>query len=252
MNKKSNTSSSSTEPIIFSLLVICLVLILGSSHLYIANKKLSKDIKNYQSNESQQTNDDTEYLTQDDFTEYFVSNILSRYPKFNQEITHTQITKTISFLLKDKTSAWIVEVKNDENKLSHYLFSDTVQKKLANSMVSQSGETGTCELSDILSIGSYLVLPSTNCIAYGSGNTIAVYSLDTGDQIKLTGQNFTKSGTTWGALSDKGNTFGDLIGIYGLTQPKLMVKYGNQDTPAVIFAYFDLKTGKLFKKETFN
>ncbi|MBD3250504.1 MAG: hypothetical protein GF381_02975 [Candidatus Pacebacteria bacterium] len=202
---------------------------------------------------------------------YFVEDILPKYPDLESEIRNHEITKVFSFISKDNSrSIWLIETKN-QSSLNHYLINSKLVKKLDHSISSSSSDDARCNLVDVETIGDeqnlqrelqepqgYLVLSSINCSAYGGGDFVSIYSLASGKKIKMVGNNFKISGSSWHGISDTGNALGRLRGIYGIDKPMVVVDYGSFESAAneleevILTAYFDLQTGKLIDIRRYN
>jgi len=201
--------------------------------------------------------------------DFFVSDVLPTFPEIHSEITDYKIANLHILTLKDQDTAWLVEAEY-QDQLFLYLLHPGVARQLEHPMSSFSGEDANCEVIKVLTAGNeyglgrnlkevdgYLLLSSINCIAYGGGESVSAYSLATGEKIKFTGKNFSV-GTHGKGISDSGNALGRLMGVYGYSQPTVVVKYGLSDnTPddlreVSVIGFFDLQTGKLISTQTFH
>ena len=136
-------------------------------------------------------------------------------------------------------------------------------------MVPYGGYKATCTISEVITAGNerslqrdlldtngYIVIAGENCRSYEGGNSVSIYSLTTGEKVKMLG-NFTVAGTTWKGTTGSGTATGKVIGIYGVNNPQLVVSYGDNSWRGTVeevrhIAFFDLQTGKLIKVEDFN
>lgn len=201
---------------------------------------------------------------------YFVKDILPQYPQF-ENISANSILNLRTYHLKgleNQSSGWFIETENNETK-SYYLVSNLVQKKLLNVMVPYVGESAQCELTKVVTTGNenelnrdlldkngYIVIAGENCEAYGGGNSVSIFSLTTGEKVKLTG-NFSVTGTSWKGTTSLGTATGKLIGVYGVNNPQIVVSYGGDSWKGAVeeirqIALFDLQTGKLIRVENFE
>ncbi len=202
--------------------------------------------------------------------EYFISDYLPQYPKFQAEVKPESIKRVFPLTLKkiseNQGRGWLVEVEKDSKIISHYLLTPILEKELADSMscVSQD-ENPPIELEKVETVGNegglgrdlqeksgYLILSGTKNSCYGGADSgfVSVYNLRTGEKIKLQGD-FTVPGTIWKGVSKTGNALGIIRGVYGINQPTIVVEYGlfkgaaNKVEEVGIIAYFDLQTGRL-------
>ena len=208
--------------------------------------------------------------------EYFLSDYLQQYPKFQTEVNPKMIKRVFPITLK-KISAnqgrgWLVEVEKEPKTISHYLLTPILEKELVNTMSCRSqDENPPIELEKVEAVGNevglgrdlqeksgYLILSGTKNSCYGGANSgfISVYKIRTGEKIKLQGD-FTFP-STWKGVSRTGNALGILRGIYGINQPTIVVEYGYFASVAEkveeisLIAYFDLQTGELKQLVSFN
>ncbi len=200
---------------------------------------------------------------------YFVENILPQYPQL-ENISTNSIINIYTFGLKgleNQSSGWLIET--DNNNLSYYLISNLVQKKLMDVMVPYVGENAVCTITQVITAGNernlsrdlldkdgYIIIAGEDCETYGGGNSVSVYSLSTGEKIKITG-NFNVAGTTWNGTTSSGTATGKLIGVYGVNNPQIVVSYGDDSWKGTVeevrqIAFFDLQTGKLIRVENFK
>ena len=138
-------------------------------------------------------------------------------------------------------------------------------------MSDYSGDDSDCELDKVENVGTYvtsegklksedyIVISSINCASYGGGSSVAIYSLESGDKIKISGSNFKRPGSVNGmGISESGNALGRLRGVYGVKNPTVIIDYGNFESAASniekvdMMAFVDLRTGKLKSTEIFK
>jgi hypothetical protein len=202
--------------------------------------------------------------------EYFISDYLPLYPKFQSEVKPEFIKRIFPLALKkisdNQKRGWLVEVEKESKIVTHYLLTPVLEKELVDSMscVSQD-ENPPIELEKVETVGNegglgrdlqeksgYLILSGTKNSCYGGADSgfVSVYNMRTGEKIKLQGD-FTVPGTIWKGVSKTGNALGIIRGVYGVNQPTIVVEYGlfkgavNKVEEVGIIAYFDLQTGRL-------
>ncbi len=228
-----------------------------------AAQVLQQDILNTETEESRKKN------IEQDKIDYFLSAQLSYYPQFQNQVKPETI-KRVFFLPfekndEDKTekSAWLVEVEKEPKITSHYLLTPLIEKELVDSMSCVSQEENPLieiELEKVQTVGNgrtlqekngYVILSGrkNNCYGGATSGFVSVYSLGTGEKIKLQGDFMV--GNYWKGVSKVGNALGILKGIYGFNQPTIVIEYGSFEFAGDklgevdIVAYFDLQTGNL-------
>lgn len=257
-----------------SLMVSVVVIIV----LYIQNKDLKEQLTlqnsqlkmQLQNNQEEAVEPIEENLIKEREINYFVENILPQYPHL-KSVSTDLILNIYTYTLKgleDQSSGWLVETA-DNGSRSYYLVSSLVQKKLEDVMVPYVGESAVCTLTQVVTTGNekrlnrnlsdkngYIVIAGENCETYGGGNSVSIFSLSTGEKIKLTG-NFNVRGTTWKGTTFSGTATGKLIGIFGVNNPQIVVSYGDDSWEGSVeevrqIAFFDLQTGKLIRVQNFE
>ena len=172
---------------------------------------------------------------------------------------------------KVKGGGYLVEIsQTTPGVFSYFLVTPNVQKELVNASSSYYENVNTpCSITKYLTTGNerglqrklqdklgYLILGG-DCHGYSSGNFVSVYRLTDANKVELYG-NFKLpwiEGSPGGISS--GNALGTLIGVYGITQPTIIVNYGSTSPANVVeglyqTVYFDLQTGKLDQLVKFN
>ncbi len=280
VSKKLNTIDMTHNKISLNpsktLIITCLLIILFSWSIFILiqNLQLQKQIEQQnslirtQAHVIQQKNNQTspeEVIKQKEIN-FFVNEVLPNYPNLI-DTAKEQILDVFVFSTQNKTSGRLVEAGNPENK-SYYLISDQVQTRLRDVMISNLGENTVCSNSKFMTFGNdaglvrnlkddngYIIIAGEHCQTYSGENSIAVYSLSTGNKINLTGR-FTVPGTRWSGTTNNGTATGMLVGVYGDFDPILVVSYGSQsgamDSDINLLAFFDLQTGKLMSTQKFD
>lgn len=201
---------------------------------------------------------------------YVTEHVLPLYPQL-AEITDSSIVNVHAYSLhnvENESAGWLIETNGNDGN-SYYLVSSVVQKELEDVMVPYAGENAPCTLTKVITTGNerglgrrlldkygYIVIAGENCETYAGGSSVSVYSLSTGEKIKLTGD-FDVAGTTWKGTTARGTATGNLVGVYGVTNPVIVVSYGDRswkDTVEEVrqMAFFNLQTGKLIRVETFK
>ena len=222
-------------------------------------------------------------ILSDEWREYFISDILPKYPEFQKTINSKDIKRVSPLSLKgDNPEAppyknWLVEIKTSISKYgdnyNYYLVTPEIQKQLIDPLSSMNeGSVTNCMVEHIYTPGSernlgrdlldkkgYLVLSGV-CDPRFSGNSVSVYKLSDAEKVKLedTGSLIKSYPTYFPTKDKKGNTLGRVRGVYGVNKPILVVDYGyfkdaiNKIEEVQDTAYFDLQTGQLKQVVKFN
>lgn len=259
---------------IFLIIFVVVALLISNSWFIFQNTQLNTQLTTTSAYPERVGEADAEIseeeMVQQKQMSYFVDDIL---PQYNNLLNIP--TDSISYVkayplkgLENQSTGWIVET-TDNNRQSYYLVSELLQTKLDAVMVPYAGQVAPCTLSKVITTGNepglgrqlihesgYIVIAGENCLGYGGGNSIAVYTLDTGEKINLTGD-FTVAGTTWKGTTSSGTATGKLIGVYGINSPQLVVSYGDDSWDGTVeevrqIAFFDLQTGKLTGVQNFK
>lgn len=201
---------------------------------------------------------------------YFKEEILPKYSSTDSKFSVDSIKDIFVFTYKDKnhSTAYLIEI-DKQKQLEYYLITNYYQKKLEHPMTSSSGDDAVCNLDSFKTIGNegnfgrdlldkagYIILTGSNCQAYGGGSFVSVYSLSDGKKIPLQGS-INISHTIWNGITKHGNAQGRLVGVYGINQPQIIIKFGGFEhtdylLEVSIFAFFDLQTGKLLRTIEFK
>ena len=208
---------------------------------------------------------------------YFKSKIFPKYPNLQNEFSVNDISKVIEVLIKEESKSrgigsYFVEVKeasSSSNIHSYYLVTTTVQKKLVDVKSAYSDPSGEgCSIDDYFFVGNenglgrelldkngYIILTGT-CADYGGGTFSSAYKLSTGEKVVFKGD-ISISGTTYKGVSKTGNVLGQIIGIYGVLNPIVVVRFGSDSQATLLekvssIGFFDLQTGKLISEERFK
>jgi len=210
--------------------------------------------------------------------DYFIEEILPKYPSITEVLSVDSIQEIFAFTYKDEnySLSWLVETetyKENQPQLEYYLVTPYYQKKLEHPMTNAAGNDAPCTLDSFKTIGNedsrslrrdlqdkagYMVLTGSDCqYSYGGGNFVSVYSLSDGKKIPLQ-DNSDVGYTQWPRVTKYGNAQGRLMGVYGVLNPQIIVKFGGFDSAATYpeeiyaLAFFDLQTGKLLRTTEFK
>ncbi len=185
----------------------------------------------------------------------FVKVQLKKYPQLQQEINTENITRVYTTSARSGVSyfsggiAWLVEVKDAQKfgMYSYYLVHSELQKKLVfvGSDQATHQTEAPCQVDILKQLQGYIVL-SGFCEGYGNGGKkfTSVYKIENGEKVMLSSLSQEKN-----IVSNQGNALGKLAGIYGVSNPTLMINYSglreNTESEISAIGYFDLKTGKM-------
>lgn len=176
---------------------------------------------------------------------YFLSDWIDHYPKFKALLGTGKVTNAFLFGYKKTLGhGWIIETNTNE-KRRVFLLTPDLEKELTGPMSSNVEDDGSswCTLNDVKVVGNenglgrdlndkngYVVLNGT-CNGYGGGNFVSIFKVTSGDKIRLQGS-FGLFGTAYNAMSASGNALGRVRGIYGVTNPVLIVEFGSFESAA--------------------
>lgn len=193
----------------------------------------------------------------ENWLEYFKSDVFSKYPDLQNTLNIQDVKRVFPFNVNKGLSApfdnWLVEVKTQE-ETNYYLVTPQIKKQLVGWVRTdhQGQNERYCSVEDLFIAGnketdSKIVLTGW-CNTQRGGNFISVYRLG-GEKIKLQGAE--------DIADSNGNALGKVRGIYGESNPTLVVDYGplyldkGQDRITGT-AYFDLQSGQLQQVVKFN
>lgn len=214
-------------------------------------------------------------VVSDEWKSSFVSDIYPKYTFLAKLFTTDKINRVFPIQVEQtnnvKGGGYLVEVSNERPEVfTYFLVTPLVQKELVNATGSYYKNAYTsCQITQYITTGNernlgrklldrmgYLVLGG-ECHSYGGGSFVSAYHISDATQILFEG-NFTlpwlqgsPSGTS------NGNIFGNLVGVYGITKPVVIVNFGssspaNEVEGLYMTAYFDLQTGSLIQKIKFQ
>lgn len=217
-------------------------------------------VKNFNSSAISKKTDGNFKSEEQRLIEYFTSSVLPDHQQVASQISESAIIKVEPISVLDTTQGWVV-VTRSQKKNDVYLLLGDVQKKLESPMTSNNGYEVTCDLTQIELVGNtqyekladshgYLVLSGRDCQDYGGGSFTSVYRLSDGSKVVLAG-NVSLSNPRINGVSPAGNAQGRLVGVYGHSEPTVVVEFGLLENASEAaeevskMAFFDLQTGQL-------
>ncbi len=200
--------------------------------------------------------------------EYFISDIYPLFPEISSQVSSENITRVVPFTLKndqlEDSRAWLLEVKAEQGINDYYVLSSLTQTKLDSPATGAGGDIAECSLEDVVFVGNerglgrklketegYIILGSQHCLTYGSGDSVSVFSINTGKKIPFKGTFKIPNTSNYQGVTALGNAQGRLRGVFGVNNPVVVVEYGNFGSAAnsveelSLVAYFDLQSGAL-------
>jgi hypothetical protein len=261
---KTKPSSESKNPVLFAFLIGSFlgIFIALTFSIFLVIQYKSQNYLKVAKGIPKLTVDDRQAITDQNLTEYFVSDIQPNYPQFTQMIGSKKIIEARSLNVGfEGPTIWVVQVENTETDDFYLVYKD-LQKKL-DRVMSVSGYDVKCTLDDLKLIKGtdygrtlkdeqgYLVFAGSDCRTYGGGEFVAVYEISTGNKVSFSADFDIPYTQGKPGVNNAGNAQGVLRGVYGTEKPVVVVDYGNQDAApdelesVDLTAIFDLPTGKL-------